>query len=194
MLTAPQIGDPTAAGNTCNDETDPIGCIISQNLLTPVVSEAEIQAAVADVAVAGGAGAGAAVAGGAAVADAAACVAQGAATAGAATGAAAGNAGAATATVATGTVNVQSFTGALGGVPAPPVESTAGAARPFEVNGATFLNAGAALQRSCAVQKNACANAANSGQLAGGAQQCDAQEDECRGAAALRRRARRTMA
>ena len=192
MLTAPQIGDPTAAGNTCNDETDPIGCIISQNLLTPVVSEAEIQAAVVDVVAAGaGADAGAAVAGGAAIADAAACAAQGAATVGAATGAATANAGASTA--ATGTVNVQSFTGALGG-PAPPVESTAGAARPFEVNGATFLNAGAALQRSCAVQKNACANAANSGQLAGGTQQCDAQEDACRGAAALRRRSRRTMA
>lgn len=194
MLTAPQIGDPTAAGNTCNDETDPIGCIISQNLLTPVVSEAEITAAVAGGAgAAAGAGAGAA-AGGAAAADAAACAAQGA-TAGAATGAATGNANAnaGAATAATGTVNVQSFTGALG-APAPPVQSTAGAARPFEVNGATFLNAGAALQRSCAVQKNACANAANSGQLAGGTQQCDAQEDACRGAAALRRRARRTMA
>ncbi len=80
---------------------------------------------------------------------------------------------------ASGTVNVQSFTGSLGGPP-PPVESTAGADRPFNVNGATFLNAGAAIQRSCAIQKNACANAANAGQLAGGSQQCDAQEDQCR--------------
>jgi len=50
-----QIGDPTGAGNTCNDETDPIGCIFTENLLTPAVSEDDILAAVADVAVAGGA-------------------------------------------------------------------------------------------------------------------------------------------
>jgi hypothetical protein len=87
---------------------------------------------------------------------------------------------------ATGTVNVQAFTGTLGGA-APPVVSSAGADRPFSVNGATFLNAGAAIQRSCAVQKNACANAANAGQLEGGTQQCDAQEDECRAANNLRR-------
>lgn len=31
------------------------------------------------------------------------------------------------------------------------------------MNGATFVNEGAAIQRSCAVQHNACANAANSG-------------------------------
>lgn len=99
---------------------------------------------------------------------------------------------------ATGTVNVQTFTGSLGGV-APPVESTAGADRPFAVNGATFTTAGAALQRSCSVQKNACANAANAGQLSGGTQQCEAQETECRAAAAsssvkrTRRRSRSTL-
>jgi hypothetical protein len=52
-----EIGDPTAAGNTCNDAEDPIGCIISQNLLVPAVSLDDIEAAVA---AAGGAGAGAA--------------------------------------------------------------------------------------------------------------------------------------
>jgi hypothetical protein len=60
------------------------------------------------------------------------------------------------------------------------------------VNGATFQNAGAAIQRSCAIQKNACANAANAGQLEGGTQQCDAQEDECRAAANLRKLRRST--
>jgi hypothetical protein len=98
--------------------------------------------------------------------------------------AAGANAGAAE--TATGTVNVQAFTGTLGGAP-PPVVSSAGADRPFAVNGATFQNAAAAVQRSCAVQKNACANAANAGQLAGGAQQCDAQEDACRAANSLKR-------
>jgi hypothetical protein len=79
-------------------------------------------------------------------------------------------------------VNVQTFAGALGG-PAPPVESTAGADRPFSVNGATFLNIGAALSRSCDVQKNACANAANSGQIEGGTAQCEAQKTACDAAA-----------
>lgn len=51
--------------------------------------------------------------------------------------------------------------------------------RPFEVNGATFLNKGAAVQRSCAVQKNACSNAANSGDIEGGTGQCDEQEAAC---------------
>jgi len=51
--------------------------------------------------------------------------------------------------------------------------------RPFSVNGDTFVNAPAALQRSCSVQHNACSNAANSGKLAGGQQQCETQEDEC---------------
>jgi len=79
---------------------------------------------------------------------------------------------------ATGTVNVQTFTGAIG-APAPAVENNAAADRPFSVNGATFLNEGAAIQRSCAIQKNACANAANSGQIEGGTGQCDAQEAAC---------------
>ncbi|KAK5653916.1 hypothetical protein OQA88_7841 [Cercophora sp. LCS_1] len=180
-----EIGDPTAAGNTCNDETDAVGCIISQGLLTPAVSENELLAEVAAAGVTAGAGAGAAA--GAADDAAAACDAVAAAPA-ASAGAAAGAGAGAAAEVATGTVNVQSFNGNLGG-PAPPVQSTAGADRPFEVNGATFLNAGAAIQRSCAVQKNACSNAANSGQLAGGTGQCDAQEAQC--LAANSRKARR---
>ncbi|AEO66384.1 uncharacterized protein THITE_34021 [Thermothielavioides terrestris NRRL 8126] len=183
-----QIGDPTAKGNTCDDANDPKGCIFTLNLLTPAVSEADIQAALdpqlampvmpelvpmpvreqrPPTSEAAGAAANA--------------------TAGANAGAAA-NAGQAS----SGTVNVQTFTGSLGGPP-PPVESTAGAARPFSVNGDTFLNEGAAIQRSCAVQKNACANAANSGQLQGGTAQCDAQEAQCL-AAANAKKARRSAA
>ncbi|KAK1640774.1 hypothetical protein BDP81DRAFT_510131 [Colletotrichum phormii] len=79
---------------------------------------------------------------------------------------------------ATGTTDVQTFTGTLGG-PAPPVTSDPSADKPFSVNGATFLNAGAALQRSCAVQHNACADATNSGSEDISVSDCDAQEDDC---------------
>ncbi|KAH6967986.1 hypothetical protein BKA56DRAFT_622849 [Ilyonectria sp. MPI-CAGE-AT-0026] len=79
--------------------------------------------------------------------------------------------------------NVQAFTGTLGG-PAPPVESSAGD-RPFSVNGNTFVGSGAAIGRSCDIQHNACANAANSGQLAGGVGQCDQQATACRAANSL---------
>ncbi|KAK3987203.1 hypothetical protein QBC44DRAFT_128204 [Cladorrhinum sp. PSN332] len=187
-----EIGDPTAAGNTCNDETDAVGCIISQNLLVPIATEAEILAAAAEVT-----GGGDAVV----VDDEQACEVVVDDNNG--NGNNNNNNGndnnnnnnnnndAVNETpTPTGTVNVQTFAGALGG-PAPPVVSS-NAARPFEVNGNTFLQAGAAIQRSCAIQKNACANAANSGQIQGGTQQCDAQEDACRQAASLRR-ARRSV-
>ena len=85
-------------------------------------------------------------------------------------------------TSTTGT-NVQAFTGTLGGAP-PPVVSSAGD-RPFSVNGDTFVGSGAALGRSCDVQHNACARAANSGQLSGGVQQCDQQNQECHAANSL---------
>lgn len=85
----------------------------------------------------------------------------------------------------TGT-NVQAFTGTLGGAPPPVVSSTGD--RPFSVNGDTFVGSGAALGRSCDVQHNACANAANSGQLSGGVQQCDQQNQECHAANNLKKR------
>lgn len=88
-------------------------------------------------------------------------------------------------TSATGT-NVQAFTGTLGGAPPPVVSSTGD--RPFSVNGDTFVGSGAALGRSCDVQHNACANAANSGQLSGGVQQCDQQNQECHAANNLKKR------
>jgi hypothetical protein len=81
--------------------------------------------------------------------------------------------------------NIQAFTGTLGGT-APPVISSTGD-RPFEVNGDTFVGSGAALGRSCDVQHNACANAANSGQLAGGVAQCEEQSTECKAANNLKK-------
>ncbi|CAN8102708.1 unnamed protein product [Discula destructiva] len=40
------LDDTTGKGNTCDDANDPVGCIISQNLLVPDVTAAEITAAV----------------------------------------------------------------------------------------------------------------------------------------------------
>lgn len=59
------------------------------------------------------------------------------------------------ATATTGS-NVQAFTGTKGGAPPPVIQSTED--RTFSVNGDTFVNSGAALQRSCDVQNNACAS------------------------------------
>jgi len=44
-----QIGDPTGAGNTCDDANDPVGCIFTQNLLVPDATADEIDAAVSGV-------------------------------------------------------------------------------------------------------------------------------------------------
>lgn len=84
---------------------------------------------------------------------------------------------------ATTSSNVQTFTGDLGGLPPAVVESTGD--RPFSVNGDTFVNESAAIQRSCSVQNNACADAVNSGSLAGTTvADCNTQEDACNAAAA----------
>lgn len=78
--------------------------------------------------------------------------------------------------------NVQTFKGALGGA-APAVIESSGE-RPFAVDGATFVNKAAALQRSCSVQNTACSNAANSKKLAGtSVADCNAQEAACNAAA-----------
>lgn len=83
------------------------------------------------------------------------------------------------ATAATGT-NIQAFTGNLGGAAPPVIQGTG--TKPFSVNGSTFVNQGGALQRSCSVQHNACADAANSGAISGGVQQCEDQEKACNAA------------
>lgn len=83
-------------------------------------------------------------------------------------------------------VNIQVFTGALGG-PAPPVIRGTGD-RAFSVDGDTFVGANAALGRSCDRQHNACANAANSGQIDATVADCDRQNDECHAANGLKKR------
>ncbi|KAK1988794.1 hypothetical protein LZ30DRAFT_577279 [Colletotrichum cereale] len=197
-----KIGDNTGKGNTCDDENDAEGCIFSQNLLAKDASAAEIDAA------ASGAGGAAGAAGNAT---------ESAVNSTNAAKGSRGRGRRATTTLpvdrrqnkdnnkqnngkqnngkqnnggaaaAAGGTNVQTFTGALGG-PAPPVTSSAAATdKPFEVNGSTFVNKGAALQRSCSVQNNACSDAANSGAGDIAIADCAAQEDECLAAASLKK-------
>ncbi|ORY07007.1 hypothetical protein BCR34DRAFT_29477 [Clohesyomyces aquaticus] len=74
--------------------------------------------------------------------------------------------------------NLQSFTGALGGITATPVEDSGNPDRPFQVKGDTFVNIAAALQRSCDQQFNACANAANGGDKTLSVGACSDQKSE----------------
>ncbi|KXN88228.1 hypothetical protein AN958_07687 [Leucoagaricus sp. SymC.cos] len=80
--------------------------------------------------------------------------------------------------------NLQTFTGALGGATAPAVKA---GGKGFIVEGSDeFKNIGAALQRSCDIQHNQCANIANSqaGRSSGlTVNQCDQQNNACRAAA-----------
>jgi hypothetical protein len=60
--------------------------------------------------------------------------------------------------------NSQTFSGAIGGIAATPILDSGNPDRPFAVKGDTFVNLGAALQRSCDQQFNACANASRGSQ------------------------------
>lgn len=160
--------DTTGKGNTCDVADDVVGCIFSQNLLVDDATADEINAAVS-----GGA---------AAVASATDVASASAATSVAVV---ATTAAAAVSTSAASGQNLQTFTGALGGLP--PAVAVGG--RGFAVAGEdasteSFLNLSAAIQRSCSVQHNTCADAANSGSTAGlTVSQCDAQETTCNAAA-----------
>ncbi|KAM0165774.1 hypothetical protein ACHAQE_002107 [Botrytis cinerea] len=213
------IGDTTGAGNTCDDEADSPGCIFTKNLIVNDATAEEITAAVAGIsanststavttsisssnstsnttgsecaaAVTSTITAVAAIATDSSSMLSLASVASVAATsiASVASSASAAAAASSTGTTATGT-NVQTFTGTLGGAP-PPVTSSAGD-RPFSVNGDSFVGEGAALQRSCSVQHNACSRAANSGSLAGGVEQCETQETACNAASGAAKKLRR---
>lgn len=90
---------------------------------------------------------------------------------------------AAAATAAAAGANLQTFTGALGGVAAPTV--TAAGNGQFQVTGNdTFNNVQSAIERSCDVQNNKCSNAANSSGNANGltVAACGAQETTCNAA------------
>ncbi|KAF8644535.1 hypothetical protein AX16_008411 [Volvariella volvacea WC 439] len=177
------INDPTGRGNSCDDLDDPVGCIFTKNLLVPDATEDEIQAAVAGV-------------------SSPSPQPQPAPNnntpppssntpapqptpstpappSGNNTGNNNGNNnnGAATGSGR----NLQSFAGALGGARAPGVVA---GGRGFLVEGSdSFLNLNGALGRSCDIQHNACANAANSGRVPGlTVGQCDQQNTACKAA------------
>lgn len=75
--------------------------------------------------------------------------------------------------------NLQTFTGALGGIKADAVTNSGNSERPFEVDGDTFTDFNSAAQRSCDNQKNKCAQEANNGGNAGfEVSDCDSQNSE----------------
>lgn len=197
------IGDPTAKGNTCDDANDPNGCIFTDNLLVDDATAEEISAAV------GGSGSVAATTSASAsaaattttsaavvaattsfsavvtptvtVTDSSNCAAQ---TVASTTTSSAAVAATTTAAASSTTgANLQTFTGALGGLP--PAVTVGG--RGFEVAGEgaseSDLNLNAALQRSCSVQHNTCADAANASSSAGfTVSDCDTQNTQCNAA------------
>ncbi|KAF2451882.1 hypothetical protein P171DRAFT_438541 [Karstenula rhodostoma CBS 690.94] len=75
--------------------------------------------------------------------------------------------------------NFQTFTGALGGIAATPITDSGNPDRKFQVKGDTFVNIGAALQRSCDQQFNACANKANGGDKTLSVSACSDQKTQC---------------
>jgi hypothetical protein len=190
------VNDATGAGNSCDDANDPNGCIFTQNLLIEDATADEISAAVAGTSTgtgnAGNGNTGTNVGSTDTNASCPPAVTVTVTNAGAGSGAtvaptatATGAASPAATTAAPATSgsgqNLQKFSGNLGGTLPPAV--TAGG-RGFVVAGSDdFLNVGAALGRSCDIQHNACANAANSGSASGlSVSQCDKQASDCRAA------------
>jgi hypothetical protein len=193
------LNDNTGKGNTCDDANDATGCIFTQNLLVEDATAAEIDAAVsssssvsipsacdtsdtADSDAASTAAASTDAASTAAASTAAASTAV-ATTVAAATSAAATTAAAASsAAAALSSANLQKFTTGLGGVLAPAV--TVGGTGFVVAGNSDFVNLSAAIDRSCAVQHNACADAANANKNAGfTVGNCDTQETQCNAAA-----------
>ncbi|EGO23567.1 hypothetical protein SERLADRAFT_449918 [Serpula lacrymans var. lacrymans S7.9] len=184
-----QIGDPTAKGNTCDDANDPNGCIFTQNLLVPAATADEISAAVGGTTSANGTTVSNSTSTNvdtSGSSDNSTNVSSlGAATSAAVIASAIPTAAGSAVTAASGGKNLQTFTGALGGVSAPAV--TAGG-KGFVVQGSdSFLNLAAALGRSCDIQHNQCADAANSNTNSGSASgltvsQCDQQDTQCEAA------------
>ncbi|KAJ3814663.1 hypothetical protein F5876DRAFT_32392 [Lentinula aff. lateritia] len=177
------LGDPTAAGNTCDNIVDE-GCINADNKLVEDATADEINAAVSGVAASSAAAtttAAAAAATALYVAPVTVTVtASASASAVTEAVATATSSASATTTSAAAGQNLQTFTGDVGNSLAPAV-TTGG--RGFVVAGETgdsFLNLAAALQRSCSIQHNACADAANSGSAAGiTVGDCDTQNTQC---------------
>ncbi|KZT09479.1 uncharacterized protein LAESUDRAFT_810495 [Laetiporus sulphureus 93-53] len=181
------IGDPTAKGNTCDDADDEPGCIFTDNLLVDDATAEEISAAVAGISATVSASSAAVTCGtdNAVTVSVTATVtnADTVATATSASTATAAAATASTSTAATGS-NLQTFTGAVGGVSAPAVtQASDGKFIVTSEEQDEFVNLSAALGRSCDVQHNQCADAANaSGNASFTVSDCDTQDTECKAA------------
>lgn len=68
----------------------------------------------------------------------------------------------------------------MGGIQPPPITAGTDPNRPFVVNGNTFDSMDEAINRACAIQNNACADAVNSGALPDvEVSDCADQEDLC---------------
>ncbi|KIJ53353.1 hypothetical protein M422DRAFT_242497 [Sphaerobolus stellatus SS14] len=166
-----------AIPNSCDTSDDSASSSAAAAAATTVAASTADAASTAAVAAATAAATTAA----AAATTAAAAAATTAAAAAATTAAAASTAAASTAAAAASTSNLQTFTGALGGVTPPPV--TVGGRGFVVTNNSDFLTLSAALSRSCAVQHNACADAANKNKNAGfSVGDCDQQETQCNAA------------
>ncbi|KAK7740738.1 hypothetical protein SLS53_005206 [Cytospora paraplurivora] len=76
---------------------------------------------------------------------------------------------------AQGQGNLQTFTGALGGIRADAITASGDSERPFAVGGDTFMDFASAEERSCDNQMNSCATMANSGGVDFGVADCDDQ-------------------
>ncbi|KIY71526.1 hypothetical protein CYLTODRAFT_418758 [Cylindrobasidium torrendii FP15055 ss-10] len=190
-----QLDDPTAAGNTCDDQNDTVGCIFTQNLLVEDATAEEIDAAVAggssgDASASGSSSDSSASASGAASETAATSAAEASASASATSSAAASSASSTASSssdsdsTSSASGNLQTFTGSLGDVTPPAV--TANGDGSFSVEGnADFKNLQNALVRSCDVQHNKCANAANSSGNKGDltVEACGQQQTECNASA-----------
>ncbi|KAF9871546.1 hypothetical protein CkaCkLH20_10957 [Colletotrichum karsti] len=81
-----------------------------------------------------------------------------------------------------GSQNLQTFTGALGGVQASAITKSNNPDRPFEVDGDTFPDFSTAAGRACDNQKNKCSQAANNGPAKFDVSKCDEQATECKSA------------
>ncbi|KUI73199.1 hypothetical protein VM1G_08927 [Cytospora mali] len=80
--------------------------------------------------------------------------------------------------------NMQTFSGALGGIKADAITATGNADRPYDVSGDTFTDFASAAERSCDNQMNSCAEMANSGGANFSVGDCDDQASACREAIA----------
>ncbi|GJJ14820.1 hypothetical protein Clacol_009088 [Clathrus columnatus] len=194
------LNDNTGKGNTCDDANDPVGCIFTQNLLVPDVTPEEIQAAISSnnaVSIPNASDACNADISSSTPASSSASSSSSASPASSSSSSSSSDSSSSSTPVSSSSsadptsssssssasssnssgANLQTFTGSLGG--APPAVVAGGNEFTVEGNN-SFQTLSTALQRSCSVQHNTCADAANANKNAGfSVGQCDQQETQC---------------